>query len=102
MTIAVIHPFQLIESRLGDDIAIFHRDDAIRALREIFIVCYDQERETFFMGDLFEDIENIVCILAVEVPCWFISHNDYRIVDQGPRDGYTLLLTTRDSARKFK
>ncbi len=79
-------------SRTGNH-TILHVDLTVSLLRDIRLVCHHDDRSPFLVQGL-QHPHDFLLRRGVQVPRRFVGQDDLGIVDQRPRDGNALLLTT--------
>src|SRR4051812_24830593 len=87
-----------IVGRIDDDLAVAEYDFPPGVPRHVLVVSHQNYRQLLLLIKLPKQIDDFTAGAAVEVARRLIAHQDRGLVDQGPRDGHSLLLTTRKLA----
>src|SRR5690348_8177723 len=82
---------------VGDD-AVAHADDALGVRGHVRLV-RDHDHGLALFVEALEDREDLRARPGVEIPGGLVGQDHRRVVEEGARDGDTLLLTTRQLAR---
>jgi hypothetical protein len=87
--------------------AVFHHDavaqtnDALRMFGEREIMRHDDHRRTGLAVELIEQRDNLCACGAVEIARGFIGKENARLIGEGARNGYTLLLAAGQFGREM-
>ena len=80
-------------SAIALDHPVTEPDDPVGIIGDIFLMGHEDDSVAGGL-DIGKDIHNLDGGLAVEVTGRLVSEDQRRVIDEGPRDGYALALTT--------
>ena len=73
-----------------------HSDDTIGQGCPILAVSDQDDGLPLFAPQSSQNLQDLLSGGRIEIPCWLIGENDFRIIDQGTSDGHSLHLPTRE------
>jgi len=72
--------------------AVSHADDALGRGGDLRAVGDDDEGQALLLTEVVEELEDLVLAPAIEITGRLVGQEDFRVIDQRPRDGDALLL----------
>lgn len=91
--------YSLVElGGVGDDEAVAEDDGAAGVAGDVLVVGDEDDGDALLLVELPEEADDLAAGAAVEVASGLVAHEDVGVVDQGPGDGDTLLLTAGELA----
>src|SRR5258708_27204255 len=84
----------MLDGQVAHQVAVLESQDAVRILRNIGLVSYDDDGHARLAIELLKDAHDFDAGARVESAGRLVGKNNLRIVDERPRDGHALLLAS--------
>ncbi len=64
-------------------------------------MCDHDDRFALVGDEMLEDFKDVIGCDGVKTACWFICHEDWRVIGKRTRNGDALLLSPRNKGGQF-